>query len=134
MTRSLTARRLPRPPRSAFTLIEVLATLALVGIVLPVVVDGILLALATAGVAKDRAEAASLAQNVMAEIVAAGDYQDVADSGRLDPQGREYAWSAQWDEWDIASLKHLTVTVSWERRNRERSVALSTLVYVENGG
>ena len=134
MTPTENTRRLTKRTGSAFTLIEVLATLVLVGIVLPVVVDGILLVLATAGNAIDRTEAASLTQNLMSEIVASGDYQDVESSGRFGTHGPQYSWSAQWNEWDAPSVKQLTVTVRWQRRNRERDVTLSTLVYIGGDG
>ena len=48
--------------QAAFTLVEVLATLALIAIVLPVAMNGISLATAAAGVAKQQMEAASLAE------------------------------------------------------------------------
>ena len=133
MTKTHTTSRWGPATAGGFTLLEVLATLMLVGIVLPVVVDGILLSLATAGHARNQAEAASLAQNLMSEIVAGGNYQDAESSGQLAPHGAEYLWSAQWDEWDDPLLMQLTVTVSWERRGKQRGVTLSTLVYSGSG-
>jgi len=124
--------RLAGARSSAFTLIEVLATMVLVGIVLPVAVDAILLATATAGYARDQVESASLAQNLMSEIIASGDYQDIESSGQFGTHRTECRWSAQWDEWDAPRLKQLTVTVTWQRRRRERGVALSTLVYARS--
>ncbi len=136
MTAGRRTRRLTGESRRAgiaFTLIEVLATLVLVGIVLPVVVDGILLSLATAGYARDQSEAASLAQNLMSEIVVSGDYQDSESSGQFGTHGLEYRSSAQWNEWEDPRLMQLTVTVSWQRRSQERDVTLSTLVYSGSG-
>ena len=129
MTEARRTHRSTEARDGAFTLIEVLATMALVGIVLPVVVDAVLLSMAGAGYARDQVEASSLAQNLMSEIVASGDFQDVESSDQFGIHGSECRWSALWDEWDGPRLKQLTVTVTWQRRGRDRDVALSTLVY-----
>ena len=126
----------PSPGRNsgAFTLIEVLATLLLIGIVLPVAVDAILLSLATAVYAADRTEAASAAHTLMTDIIVGGEYEDAESTGRFGPRETEYQWSARWDEWNDPRLRRLTVTVTWQQRGRERDVTLSTLVYTRSGG
>ena len=48
--------------RGGFTLVEVLASLALVAVILPVAMEGVSLAVGAAGLARDRIEAASLAE------------------------------------------------------------------------
>ena len=78
--------------------------------------------------------AVSLAQNIMTEMVAAADYQDIESTGRFEPIGPEYQWSAQWTEWEDPRLIQLTVTVSWQQRSEDRDVTLSTLVYNGRGG
>lgn len=114
---------------SAFTIIEVLATLVLTAIVLPAVVAGISLSLATAGYARQRTEAAWLAQSKLAELVAAGELHDSQLSGDFGPDWPAYRWSAQVNQWEDDKLLQLDVSVSWTRRSRERSVTLTTLVY-----
>lgn len=129
MSDCLTFRRRAMRSKGAFTLIEVLATLTLVAIVLPVVIDGVLLSLATAGQARQQTEAASLAQSKLAELVATGQLNDSEIAGDFGPDWPEYRWSARVDEWEDTRLAQLDVSVIWTRRGRERSVTLTTLIY-----
>jgi hypothetical protein len=109
--------------------VEVLATLALAGIVLPAVVHGILLCLGTAGYARQQAQAASLAQSKLAEIVAAGELYDAETTGDFGEDLPEYRWTAELNEWEDSRLVQVDVAVTWIRRGRQRQVTLSTLVY-----
>ncbi|HUU11373.1 MAG TPA: type II secretion system protein [Phycisphaerae bacterium] len=123
----MTDRRTSR--RGAFTIIELLATLTLVCIVLPVVVHGILLCLATAEHARQQGEAAALAQSKMAELVATGQWYDAKLDGDFGDQWPGYRWLAQFGEWEDSRLSQLDVDVTWTRRGRDYAVTLSTLVY-----
>ena len=115
--------------RQAFTLVEVLATLALVAIILPVVMKGISLATATAGFAKQQMEAASLAETMLAELVASEALQDGTLSGDFGPEWPQYQWTAEVRDWEGATLQQMDVHVQWTARGQERSVTLTTLVY-----
>ncbi len=113
----------------AFTIVEVLATLTLAAIVLPVAMHGILLCLATAGHARQQARAASLAQTKLAEIVATGELYDAETEGDFGEDLPQYTWAAQVNEWEDPRLVQVDVAVIWIRRGQERYVTLSTLVY-----
>src|SRR4051794_29563395 len=63
--------RVARGAGRGFTLVEVLATIALIAIVLPVAMYGIQLCLQTSSAAKRQAEAATLAEGKLQELVAA---------------------------------------------------------------
>jgi len=115
--------------RRAFTLIEILATLVLVAIILPVAMSGISLALATADESRHETEAASLAQNKMAEIVACEQWHNASLSGDFGPDRPDYRWSAQVSDWQGTQVRQLDVRVLWNNRGRDRSVTLTTLVY-----
>ncbi len=123
-----TARGRPRP--RAFTILEVLATLTLAAIVLPSIMHGVLLCLATAGHAKQQARAASLAQSKLAELVAAGAPYDSESAGDFGPDLPGYTWAAQLSDWSDSRLAQLDVSVMWTRRGQEYHVTLSTLVYI----
>ena len=75
MTRLATSRPAGRRGRG-FTIVEVLATLMLAAIILPAAARGVLLCLATSSHARRQAQAASLAQSKLADLVAAGDLYD----------------------------------------------------------
>jgi prepilin-type N-terminal cleavage/methylation domain-containing protein len=123
-----------RPRRRAFTLIEILATLTLVAIILPVAMKGLSLAQGTATSAWRQTEAAALAQSKMAEIVAEAQYQqNESQSGDFLPDYPDYSWTATMAEWQGTTLQELDVQVSWIQRNQMRSVMVSTLVYTGTG-
>ena len=128
--RAQLAYRRRTPWRRAFTIVEVLATLTLTAIVLPAVVHGVLLCLATAGHARHQAQAASLAQSKMAELVATGQYHDAQMEGDFGEDLPEYTWTAEVNDWEDDRLVQLDVAVRWTRREREHQVVLSSLVYL----
>jgi type II secretory pathway pseudopilin PulG len=128
----MTRQRTSRPGRSrrgAFTLVEVLATLTLACIVLPVVVHGIVLCLETAAHTSSQAEATALAQSKMAELVAQGEWYDTELEGDFGEDWPAYRWLAQIGEWEDSRLSQLDVCVMWNRHGKDYSVVLSTLVY-----
>ena len=127
--RPLRTARDPDPRGRAFTIVEVLATLTLAAIVLPVAVRGILLCLATAGHARQQVQAASLAQSKLVEIVTAGAPYDAEMNGDFGQDLPEYAWTAETRQWEDPRLTQVDVSVMWVRRSYEHDITLSTLVY-----
>ena len=115
--------------RQAFTLVEALATLVLIAIILPVAMKGISLATSTAGLAKQRMEAAALAETTLAETMATGAWQDGDVNGDFEPDAAGYRWAVEVQDWEATTLKQVTVRVEWTARGTDRSVTLSTLVY-----
>src|SRR3954462_3584217 len=121
-----------RRSAKAFTLLEVLATLVLIGIILPAVMHGISLATIAAGEAKHKVEAASLAQTKLAELIA--DYQTLnqtgAGSGSF-PDYPGYTWTSTVEMRDT-NLSQVTVRVSWFSRGQERNVNLASMIYTSD--
>jgi prepilin-type N-terminal cleavage/methylation domain-containing protein len=115
--------------RRGFTIVELLATLALVGIVLPVVVHGVLLCLETAAFATQQAEAAALARSKLEELVATGQWYESEMEGDFGEDRPEYRWASLTGEWEDSRLSELIVFVSWTRRGQEHVVVLGTLIY-----
>ena len=113
----------------AFTLVEVLATIALAAIVLPAVMQGINLCLTTASQARDQSQAAALAHSKMSELVAAGQIQQAVLSGDFGTDWPNYRWEAAITDWDSQGLLQLDVTVFWRQGSVDRDVKVSTLVY-----
>jgi len=118
--------------RKGFTLIEVLATLLLVAIVLPVAMAGISLATRVAGLAKQRVEGAALAENKLAELIAGEAWQHSNLSGDFGEDWPRYTWTAELEDWEGITVKQLVVEVKWTSQLTERSIKLTTLVYTEN--
>jgi prepilin-type N-terminal cleavage/methylation domain-containing protein len=132
----------PRRSRRAFTLIEILATLALVAIILPVAMSALALADNSAGLCRDRSEAAALAQTKLAELLAEGQLQNTTLAGDFAPEHPEFRWTAVIADWQMtslvqqvtvqqssATLQQVNVDVTWTRRGTERTVGVATLIY-----
>lgn len=117
--------------REGFTFVEILATMALLAIVLPTVMSGISLCLSTASLAKTEAQAASLCESKLGELVTVGPLDQDSQAGDFGADLPGYRWTAQMSDWDQAGttgLRQLDLTVYWTFRNTERSVTLTTLV------
>lgn len=122
---------------SGFTLIEVLASLLLVAIVIPVVMQGISLGSTAASATRRRDEAAGLAQSQLAQIIATGDWQSGAVSGTFAPDWPDYTWEARiaplpdntFSSSTGATVQELDMQVSWRAGGRPESLTVSTLVY-----
>jgi general secretion pathway protein I len=121
--------------RRGFTMIEVLATVALLAIVLPAVMEGVTLATSAGGLARHRTEAAGLAESKLKELVATGDWQAGILSGEFD-DWPQYRWEATVTAWsqDVtsSSIQQIDLRVIWTARGREDSITLSTLAYVRD--
>ncbi len=114
---------------AGFTLIEVMASLTLVAIVLPVAMKGVSMATGFAGSAKHRTEASSLAEAKLADLLATKEWQNGDLSGDFEPDWPGYRWVAEVREWEGETLQEVEVRVLWMRRGRERSVSITTLGY-----
>ena len=112
---------------SGFTLIEVLATLVLLGIVLPVALHGISLALAAASHAKHLSEATGLAEQKIAELTS-GDLAQSGGSGSGDfgADHPGFQWTSQSTQRDYG-LTQIDVSVTWQERAKETGLVVSTL-------
>jgi prepilin-type N-terminal cleavage/methylation domain-containing protein len=118
---------------SGFTLIEVLATVVLIAIIMPVAMKGISLATKVAGQSKQRVEAASLARTKLTEIIATDEWEYGNVSGDFGEDWPEYNWTFETSDWSDASLRQLDMVVSWgpETEYGQQYVTLTTLVYAE---
>lgn len=132
MTSAQEARHQSSHRQGAFTLVEVLATLMLVAIILPVAMKGISLAAMTAGAAKQRMEAAALAETRLGELLATGEWLNGDLSGDFGPDWPDHHWTADVRDWEGTTLRQVDVRVKWTTRGKERSITLTTLVYTGN--
>jgi prepilin-type N-terminal cleavage/methylation domain-containing protein len=113
-----------------FTFVELLATVVLLGIIMPVAMRTIGLCTRLAGQSRKQMEAASLASIKLTELMASGDWVSGAHSGEFtDWPG--YRWTADVSNWTESTVRQLDVTVYWQSQGRERQLMLSTLVYPE---
>jgi prepilin-type N-terminal cleavage/methylation domain-containing protein len=123
-----------RSKKPGFTLIEVLATLLLLSIVLPVIMMGFSISSQAVTMARHRSEAGALAESKLNELVATGLWQSGAQNGTFDTSP-DYQWSASPVPWGEGQgvqganyVQELDVTVTWNTPTPQ-SITVSTLVY-----
>ena len=125
---SLRLDRTPARNRRGFTIAEVLATLLLVGIVLPVVMNGISIALAASSHARYLAQASSLGEAKLSELVTTGDWLLSETNGDFGLEWPQYRWTCQNFTRDF-SVNEIVIRVIWAERGEERTLDLSTLAF-----
>ncbi len=113
-----------------FTFVELLATIVLISIVMPVVMRTIGLCTQVAGQSRRQVEAVCLAKTKLTELTAAQDWQNGSNRGDFGTDWPGYEWTMTLANWaEDASVRQLDLTVSWRSVGRQRKVTLSTLVY-----
>ena len=125
------ARPAPRVrfAQRGFTLVEVLATLVLMGIIVPVAMQGISISLRAATHAKRTSEATILAETKLNDLVTTRTWSTVAANGDFGQDWPDYRWTCQSIARNDAAVTEVAVSVLWKERNSDRSVTVSTLVY-----
>jgi len=124
----LRARRSAR--RRGLTLVEVLATIVMMGIVLPAAMHGISMCTAASVAARHRSEAAALGEAKLTELIATGDWQYGATGGDFGEDWPDYHWTGASGNWQSdPSMTQLEVHITWTSRQDEHEVVLTTLIY-----
>ena len=102
--------------------------LVLIGVVLPVAMRGVTLALTTAGRSRHHGEACELARAKLNELSMALDASGYSGSGDFGTEWPEYTWvsTALPREWGVTEV---TVQVKWKSRGADESISLATLAY-----
>ncbi len=116
---------------SGFTFIELLATVVLIGLIMPVAMRSIGLCTRVAGQSRKQVEAASLAKMKLTELTVTGDWQNGNQKGDFGTDWPGYQWDAVLTNWTDTSVRQLDLTVSWQLAGSQRKLTFSTLVYPE---
>jgi len=114
-----------------FTFAELLATVVLIGIIMPVAMQTITLCTRLAGLSRKETEAASLARTKLTELTASGDWQSGGKAGDFGSDWPGYRWAVDVSNWTDAVVSQIDVTVHWQSQGLDRSLTLSTLAYAE---
>jgi prepilin-type N-terminal cleavage/methylation domain-containing protein len=128
--------RTRRQNRRGFTLIEVLATLLLMTIALPAIMQCINIGQRVGSKAKEMTEAAGLAHAQLSQILADQTWQQGSTSGNFSELGDDYKmynWSLNVQPWTQddteLQLQELDLTVTWFDGGHESSIVLSSMAY-----
>jgi prepilin-type N-terminal cleavage/methylation domain-containing protein len=117
-------------PVGGFTFVELLATMVLISIVMPVVMRTIGLCTQIAGQSRRQVEAVCLAKTKLTELTAAQDWQNGSTRGDFGTDWPGYEWSMAVANWTQDTIvRQLDLTVTWRSVGRQRKITLSTLVY-----
>lgn len=119
------------PGFRGFTLVEVLAALAVIAVLLPAVLRGVSLATALASQTRQRTEAAALAKLKLDELAVTRTWRTGEMTGDFGPDWPDYRWTASTGDWMAGAARELDVTVTWTSRRGEHAMTISTLVYAE---
>ena len=114
-----------------FTFVELLATVVLIAVIMPVAMRSIGLCTRLAGQSRRQTEAASLARAKLTELTVSGEWQNGDQRGDFGTDWPGYEWSATVANWTETTVRQVDVTVSWQSAGHERQVTLSTLMYPE---
>lgn len=112
---------------AAFTLAEVLAALAFMAILIPVVVECMQIASRAGEVAQRKSEAARVAERVLNESIVTTNWNQSAQNGTGLDGKREFDWTLQNEPWNQDPIRLLTVQVKYSVQGKDYSVQLSTL-------
>ena len=75
-----------------------------------------------------------MAETQLAKLIINRDYQfDQRDGDFEEERMPGYQWTATVDNFNSEYLKHIRVKVKWMLKNSERSIAVSTLIYSQEG-
>ena len=118
--------------RRGFTLIEVLATMTLLAIVLPVAMRGVSIALFAADSARHRSEAASIGEAKLNTLISTGEWSVSGASGDFGSDWPGYQWNLQTAQCDF-NVTEIVLTVTWTERGQQRSLPVATMVSDTSG-
>jgi len=116
--------------KDGFTLVEILVTLTILAAAIPALLQAFTTATRNQALSDNSTTALYLLKFRMAEIEMEG-YPDVGQESGEFGENTRYLWRSVVE--DIASeevenIRRVTVTVTWQHKNRERSMSMSTFV------
>lgn len=114
--------------RRAFTLVELLAAMAFMAIVIPVIMHALAISNRGAQVAQRKAIAARVADRVLSEYVANGQKNRGLQRGTVEEGAYEFRWEIALENWREDNMRMITATVTYPVQGKDYSVEMSTLV------
>lgn len=115
--------------RAGFTLAEVLAAMLFMAIVIPVAMQGLLIASRAGSVSERKALGARLADSKLNELIVTGQWQSAAQQGTIQEGLQSYSWQLQSEPWsENGAMRLVTVHVSVPVQGQDYDVHMSTLM------
>ena len=128
--------RRPRPTNLAgrrgrargFTLVEVLASLLLMAIVIPVAMEGMSVASRVGILGQRKAAAMRVAERVLNELMVEQQTQQNSSTGSAVDGDTVYPWTMRVENWSEDAMQQMTVTVIFTVQGNNYEVSVTTLL------
>ncbi len=114
--------------RAGFTLVEILASLLMMAIVVPVALEGMSIASRAGLLGQRKAAAMRVAERLLEELIAEANTQQTTDSGTLADGEFSYPWTMRTENWSVDALQQMTVTVTFTLQGNRYEVSATTLL------
>ena len=115
-------------PRAAFTFIEILAAMAFLGILLPVLISALLVSSRAGSVAERSTVAMQLGENRLNELTLGSEWSSAESRGDFGEDWPGYRWELTQADWQTGEMTELTMRVVFTVQGHEHDVMMSTLV------
>ena len=112
---------------AGFSLVEMLAALGIFSLGVVATLQVFTVCLRSTGISRDYTRASFLAQELMEEALAEGNFTVGQESGDLSDVFPGATWTREVSETETAGLYSVRVSVLWSERGRERVFELTTL-------
>lgn len=110
-----------------FSLIEILAAVAIFSLCVVALIEGMTRALADWRLAEEKTHALMLAENVMEEVLYNNALETGEESGQCEAPDDRYGWATVVDETQIPGLFTVSVNIAWHSGGHGRDVTLATM-------
>lgn len=97
-------------------------------IVIPVALQGLQVANRAGVVAQRKSVAVQLADGLLNELIATGEWQTSSQSGDFGTRWNGYRWRIMNENWTRENMRMLTIEVTYPVQNQEYNVRLTTLL------
>ena len=114
--------------RAAFTFVEVLAAMAFLGILIPVLASALHLSSGVGSAAERSTIAAQLGENRLNELTLGDAWTSAESGGDFGTDWPRYRWELKKSDWQTGAMTELVLDVFFTVQGREQDVRLSTLV------
>ncbi|MDF3130479.1 hypothetical protein P0Y35_14830 [Kiritimatiellaeota bacterium B1221] len=122
----------PLPNRNGFTFAEILAAMLFLAVLVPVLSQAVGLASRLSSASVRREAAVRIAENLLEEAVATGEWHSSDNTDEITENGTTYTWERINTVWTESGMNAVTVTVTFPLQGQEQQVELSTLVEDES--
>lgn len=97
-------------------------------ILLPVVMQGLVLANRASVIAERKRTAVHLGNSLLTELIATDQWQYAGSSGNFSPDHEQYEWELVQSVWAQDDMEQLTMIVTFPIQGQRHQISLTTLV------